>query len=849
MSAWLTRLRALRDDPRTKRVRTVTGHVRKVALAGVLLAAVALFASKVSPHYPIDKWLFWIYARLWLWSLGFALACLSVGHLVVGWLFPRGLALRPRLMLSAASGVLVFFLGTFVAGLLHAYGPAFAVGYPLALVAAGAVPLWRRLRRVVPRLRAARRRAPRAPWWAWPIGAFGLFCLGAVYFMILTPRNVAFDSHFYHLGLAQQYAAEGAILPSAEGWLSAAIPQLASVLYTWTLLVPGMPMVERVLLAGHLEFVLFLFTLASMPVLVRWLVPGARTGLAWVALFLFPGIFLYDSNLSTAADHITALWGIPIYYFFVRAWRALEPRHCIAFAAMVSGALLTKYQGAQLALLPVLGIVLRALYLGGRTGLARLRAKPGEARRPLDLRFLTGPAAALLAGLVLTAPHWLKNWVWYGDPLYPYLHRVFKVHPWASDAAATFDDYFNGQQVGDWRPKGTLGARLKETLLALYEFSFKPNDWPKFHGKVPIFGSLFTLGVFALPLLKRTARTWGLVAAAHLAVFQWYWTMHQDRYLQVSLPWMACVVAAVLVLVWRSGWLARGAVSLLVGLQIVWGGDVYFFGTHAMAGGSPVRIVSDLLGQGYKKKYEGRLELSTEFSRVAALLPPGARVLNHEENRRLGMWRSVVSDFVPWQYGLRWGELDSPRAMHDRLVELGVTHLLYRASTSRGFDNLAGDLRFFEYVTNWAEAPRSTGSRLLAEVAAEPPEGPFVNRVAYLGCGALYERGLHDLNALTVFDKWQKGTPKLPADVPAPGDEAGLEALLAEADFVVVGFGCKPALPAGALAGFTQAATRNKEQLWIRQRPGRAGAAPAPASRPATPGASAPDDVDELDAP
>ena len=838
----LRRLRALREHPRAPLVGRVAGHARRIALAAVLLLATYVFASKVAPHYPIGKWLFWVYAKLWGYTLLFTLACVSGGHLALEWLLPRGLSLRARLAMSAPAGVVVFFLGAFVAGLLRLYGPTFAIAWPVLLVAAGARPIHRRLRRARRHVRRARRAGGATPWWTWPIAGFGLLAVGAIYFSILTPRNIAFDSQFYHLGLAQQYVAEGGIVRSAEGWLSAAIPHLASVLYTWGMLLPGMPPVHGVLLAGHLEFAVFLLTLATMPLLVRWLVPRARAGTAWVALFLFPGIFLYDSSLSTAADHITALFAVPIYYAFVKAFRALEPRYCALLAAMASGALLTKYQGVQLALFPALGIVLRALHLGSRALWRRLQAAPGV-RPPVDWRFLTGPAMAVGTGLVLTSPHWMKNLVWYGDPLYPYLNGYFRPRPWSSDAAATFRDYFEGVQVGAWRPKGTLGARLKETFEALYSFSFEPHDWPKFHGKVPVFGSLFTLGTLALPFLRRTWRIWGLVAAGHVAVFQWYWSMHQDRYLQTIVPWMACAVAAILVLVWRSGWLARAPAVGLVGLQIVWGGDVYFFGTHAMMQTVPAKAVIDMLGQGYRRKYDGRLDLGTELVKVGDVLPAHARVLNHEDNRRLGLWRAVVSDFVPWQFGIRWGELESPRAMHDKLLELEVTHIIWRTHKSRGLDSLAGDLRFFEYVTNWAEPVTKVGGRTVVAVASEPPEGPFDDTVAYLGCGPVFRRGLHHLTTLNVFDKWQAVRGVEPFD-PAPQAAGELATFVARASFVVVGPRCRPALPATALGDFTQVATREGEQLWVRS---RAAHEPTPERPPVAP--PAPDDDDDLDPP
>ena len=159
-----------------------------------------------------------------------------------------------------------------------------------------------------------------------------------LYANILTPQNIAYDSRWYHLSLAEHYAAEGAIRASPEGWFQAALPQLASVLYSWAFQLPWFRVFDRVELAAHLEFTVFLFTLAGIPALVRAVVPGARAHLAWTATFLFPGILLYDSSLSGAADHVAALWAVPILLTLRRALPSLEPRRCLLFGAMLAAA-------------------------------------------------------------------------------------------------------------------------------------------------------------------------------------------------------------------------------------------------------------------------------------------------------------------------------------------------------------------------------------------------------------------------------------------------------------------------------------------------------------------------------
>ena len=281
-----------------------------------------------------------------------------------------------------------------------------------------------------------------------------------------------------------------------------------------------------------------------------------------------------------------------------------------------------------------------------RQGASSVRGAPGEVALEPG-QWWRGPLLAGAIGLLLTAPHWLKNAIWYGDPVFPYLHPVLGSR-WPVEAHELFEYWFKKHEVAPWQPKGTtLLARLGETGALTVGFSFKPHDWSHFHGKVPVFGSLFTLLLPVLALARQRSRALiGLVVAAHMAVFIWYWTLHQDRYLQIAVPWMAAATAALLTLAWRSHPFARVGVVTLVGVQIIWGGDAPFIPAHAMCTSSIKKAV-DLLGQGYKKNYESRLDWSDSLNQLDQKLPEDATVLLHEVNPRLGVFRPVVSDFAP----------------------------------------------------------------------------------------------------------------------------------------------------------------------------------------------------------
>jgi hypothetical protein len=241
---------------------------------------------------PLRTWLFWKLATLWFWEVVLVAACLALGALVC----KRALRDSPqlpacdRLIFVLASGVVAFAMLLYLAGAVALLRPAFAVGMPvLAIVAAWA---WAR-----PQIMSAVRELATVRVNATPLRlailAFGFISIALIYLHILSPDALNHDAHWTHVVIAQDYAREGGIVPIYGGWTKN-YPHLASVIYTWCYLVPGLDDQEKLLLIMHTEFVFFLGTLLAIGAAARWLTheraPGYST--AWVAFFLFPSIFV-----------------------------------------------------------------------------------------------------------------------------------------------------------------------------------------------------------------------------------------------------------------------------------------------------------------------------------------------------------------------------------------------------------------------------------------------------------------------------------------------------------------------------------------------------------------------------
>jgi hypothetical protein len=763
--------------PRSRALDTLMGLVRlgprSAATLVVLVAATALFAWIVNGHYPLEDWLFFRYAAYWIATGAWLAGTLGVGHLVVTRAFGLRLPTHEAVVTALAVGLFAFELAMLGLGVARAYRATAFFAILLAFLGGGFAGL-RELALRFRGLYALRR--PRLGLVGIASIAFGLIVFAMIYFAALTPENVQFDSRWKHMSLAEDWVAHGGLRRRDEGWLFSARPHMTSLLYTWAFLLPEARLFDKMLLCAHLELAIFaVTTLFGIPALVRRLVPRADPRVVWAARFVFPGVLLYDSSLSAGADHIGALFGVPAALLLFRVWKRLELRPTLLLATVLAAAVLVKETIAiMLVPFPVLAVLVRA----GMLAYERLR---GRASAEDARNAWRSPLAAAGLAFVLTAPLWLENLVWYGDPLYPSLHRFFSPRPWSPDAAYRFEWGYQDAQL--WAPSRDLEG-LKQTFVALFTYSFDPHDWKKFHRDVPVFGSLFTLLVFCLPFCRGARRLWAIVAWVHLAIFAWFSVHHQDRYLQGILPLMASATAGIMLLVVRQhGALVRGALGVLVAFQLVWGGDVYFFQTHAMAR-SPLKKSIDLLSGGFEGKGDARFAVQSSFQAIGKGLPKRARLLLHETNINLGTGVTTVLDNPGWQYGIEYGRTKSPAELHDVLVGLGVTHVFGKTEKSKGNDSIAGDIRFFDYLRRHGKKPRAVSGGLLIEVR-ERPKGPFDDSVAVLSCGNDYEPGLYEVGDLSTppFGPRVNELPEPREPATLPGDA---EALVRRAEFVVV---------------------------------------------------------------
>ncbi len=761
-------------------------RAHRILVAVVAGAGVGIGLWQLNGHYPVRHWLVWVYLQIWLLAASWALACLSGGHAILRRVRALSLPLREHVVFAFACGVLEFAVGIFLIGLFGGLGRVAFLAWPLAMMASGLRPLLRLGRRAWRRVRLARRR----PGLSRPSpGAYAIFFFGSVgalalYLNILTPSNISYDARWYHLALAEHYVAASSIARFREGWFAGALPQLSSYLYTWAFLLPGSTLFTHVEVAAHLEFVIFLATLASIPLAVRWLLRGVRAPLSWVALFLFPGIFVYDSTLCGAADHVLAFWAVPIFLATGRFWRSWTKQNACLLAAMAAGAALTKYQAIYLLAPIAFGLAVRTLIVIRRRRSARAD--------------LSAPITGAVFFSLLTSIHWLKNLVWYRDPIYPLLHDVLKIRPWNPDA-----DPVTTLQAGGFKPVGAFSHRLFESTRALATFAFEAHDWPPFHRDWPVFGFLFTLLLPYLVILKGGWRIRALGGAALMGVFVWYWTFHEDRYLQALVPWMAAVVAAVIWRLWRAGIVARISVIVLIAVQIAWGGDHYSLPTHTMLYQQPSRVAMDMIADGYQGRFAERFQPPSDLVSAGKSLPRSARVLIHEQHLRLGIGVPAVSDALGTQGALSYRRARSPRDLWEQLRALGVTHILWPASPI-GLETWGDETVFYDFVSKDLVAPGHFDGVVLGALGDAPPSDVPYGPVALLGCDLAHRVSLPEVNAAIQI------TTPLPSD-------AEVAAIAKGVDFMVIESSCRSRFHSIDLERFQLGTARNGWETWVRR--------------------------------
>ncbi len=714
----------------------------------------------------MKDWLAWPLLTLWGWVLLLNLAFLSLGNLLLVRVFrERELPLLETLVMSVAVGVCAFAELMYLAGALHLFGKVFAPGIALALIGIGAPDLWRLWKR----FRAEG--SPKLTVWTALLTAAGGACVGLLYLGVMTPDAINYDASWSHLTIPQDYAREGGIVAFPADYYRA-LPHLASLVHTWDFCVPGLTPPLRWMLALHQEFALFLWTLAGLSAACRWLCDDQKLAASWVGFFLFPIIFVYDHNMGGAADHVAAFFTLPILLAAARLWERFDVRRAVLLGGLLGASLLTKYQAVYL--IGPLGALFGLRWLVEM--FRAVRASSGVDRS--QLRHLGWVAAALVLGIgLVSAPHFAKNAIFYHNPVYPFMQRVFHSRPTVTDAVFLFENNFT--DVG-WVPKGTLFERLKHALLLSQTFSFVPHY--SFTKNFPAFGSLFTLLLPILPFVRQRGRIALAAVLAFGGLFTWCYTFNVDRNLQVLMPALAATTVALIVSAFRSSSLSLIGLVPLLGMQLVWGGDALFYSSQ-----DRVRNAIELIRSGYEGQAKRRFDsYRAGWVALGKALPKDATALLHTSHVSLGVDRRIFLDWAGFQGLIDFRGLRSPREVYDYYRGLGITHLLY-VPGERPASSLQEEVLYDWLVNHYANSDARSGAYRIVDLRQAPPPRMAPFRVATIGVNG-YGSGLFAVDQL-ITNEYLITVPLRVYPKPQAPLPSGEDAKSLDVDMIVVGSG------------------------------------------------------------
>ena len=769
------------------RLLPVAVRVRAWLVPVVLLAALYGFARLLEPQFPIEHWFFWRYLVYWGVALVWMASCFSCGHAIIKRVLRSPLPVLEQVTMNFAVGVLAFFMLMFFGGLARLYGPVFFVALPLLMIASGARPSFVYLRRLRRGLRATRARsARRVSLLATSLWCLGLIALFLFYIPTIVPSKIGWDSSWYHVPIGEHYARLGRIDRFPEGWYLGAIPHLPSLVFCYGFLLPFGNLFHYVEQAAHLEFASLLMMLPGIPALVRRLAPRARAHVSWIAFFAFPSIFWYDQLIG--GDQISALWPVPICLALLRTVPRLSWRHGLLLACGIAGETLTKYSASGILAGPALAV--GACMVG-------LAAKELWLRRSFKAagNAIWGGVTTGAAVLLLTTPVWAKNWIWYGDPFFPLLHRFFASRPWSADASTYYRDYILSM-ADSQPPPGWEGVR--QAFFRMFNHSFKSTDF----SQGPLRGAMFTLMCACIPFVRAPARLWGMAVLLHLSLMLWYLQMFQDRYLVAYMPAMAAVAVATAVLAWRTSLAAKVSVFALFSFHTVWSLSMFALG----APNAQYRAVLDFTQAAANNSPDAGMGNLARFDHAGKAMPKDALVLVHGMALHAGLGHPSVNDWTRVQAGISYGRLDSPAAVNRQLRALGITNLLWEQNWSD--DSVSGDLRFLEFATRYC-TPQSVDGLWVGTMPKVAPPGPSpeAQLIAYLSCNDNYAPGLYAFSSMTVPNPRGIAQPPYPSPLEAV-TPATQNAALDRAYYAVFKRNC----------GFNEAAITKREFERIGQR-------------------------------
>jgi 4-amino-4-deoxy-L-arabinose transferase-like glycosyltransferase len=326
--------------------------------------------------------------------------------------------------------------------------------------------------------------------WKWEsfILACLVLCLLTLLPWSLSP-TIRFDSLVYHIAVPEKYVQNRGLVEIPEP-ITSYWAHYAEMLFTLGLLVSGQPLPSLIHFVFGLVFVGLTYTLGRR-------IGGERLG-GITAFIIFTIPILYDSA-TAHNDFFVGLFAFAAIYAVILWWEEKQPGWLLVSGIFAGLGLGTKYNALPPMILLGIFILVGLFHLYGF-------------KKPL----LSGILRFCLPLFIFFVPWAILNWLWIGNPFFPYLNELFKSPAWNTDGTLKLSiekvitNFFllpwnltvHGGQYYIENPGAVLGGLLLFALPWFYLSNCYRNNRQQRWAKIIAAFVLFGLFLF-LPFSER----------------------------------------------------------------------------------------------------------------------------------------------------------------------------------------------------------------------------------------------------------------------------------------------------------------------------------------------------------
>lgn len=412
--------------------------------------------------------------------------------------------------------------------------------------------------------------------------------------------------------------------------------------------------------AKLLHFVSLLLTLNAVHLLCRKHL-SSRAGLAAALIFAATPIVFAEAG-TAYVDIGLALFATLTFYSLLQ-WLHCDRSRWWIPTALFGGLLMgTKYLGVVI----FVAIAASALFAIASQQIANRKSQ------------IANLLAMVLIAVVVASPWYVKNYLWTGNPVYPFAYNLFGGSNWS---AALANSYWTEQKsYGD---RTLVGFLLTPWRLSFYPFNSTPIRYEVQSSLASAVGPLYLMFCVPLLALPRKREVKCLLGISAFLLLCWFFIMQYNRYLIPCLALLSIPAGyAVATLQDRSRrvkWMTNGIFFTIALLSIT----LNAFMTQ--------RSVPVALGLVSEEAYlASTLDQYTMCEWINSELPASAKIITYGEPRGFYLDRDYLWGDPGHHRMIDYDHIQTTDALLHAWEQLGVTHVLINQRHFRIMDATEG---------------------------------------------------------------------------------------------------------------------------------------------------------------